>query len=162
MPSFDIVSKINMHEVNNAVDQANREVSTRFDFKDANATFELNEKEMKILLTAASDFHLKQMKEVLTTKISKRALDIRSFKYEEPVKSLHEARQEVKIQQGIDTETAKQLVKLIKNSKTKVQSAIQGDHIRVTGKKRDDLQAIIQLLKGEKLEIALQYENFRD
>jgi uncharacterized protein YajQ (UPF0234 family) len=162
MPSFDVVSKINMHEVNNAVDQANREVTTRFDFKDANARFELNEKDMTILLVAASDFHLKQMKEILTTKISKRAVDTRSFKYEEPAKSLHEARQEVKIQQGIDSDTAKQLTKIIKNSKIKVQAAIQGDHIRVSGKKRDDLQETIQLLKDEKLEVPLQFENFRD
>lgn len=160
MPTFDIVSKINMHEIKNAVDQANREVTTRFDFKDTHAHFELNDE--KILLVAPSDFHLKQMKDILATKLTKREIDIRSFSYNNPSLSLHEAKQEVEIKQGIDTETAKNIVKVIKSSKIKVQASIQGDQVRVSGKKRDDLQSVIALLREEKTDIPLQFENFRD
>jgi cyclic-di-GMP-binding protein len=160
MPSFDIVSKINLHEVRNAIDQANREVTTRFDFKDTHAHFDLIEN--KIILVAPTDFHLKQMKDILTTKLTKREVDIRSFQYQDPSTSLKEAKQEVDIQQGLDSEVAKNLVKIIKNSKLKVQAAIQGDQIRVTGKKRDDLQEVISVLRHEKMELPLQFENFRD
>lgn len=160
MPSFDIVSKINLHEVNNAVDQANREVTTRFDFKDTNSHFDL--KDDKVTLVAPSDFHLKQMKDIFTTKLTKRAVDIRSFDYQDPVTSLKEAKQEIVIKQGLDAQTAKEIVKLIKNSKLKVQASIQGDQVRVTGKKRDDLQEAIALLKDAKIELPLQFENFRD
>ncbi len=160
MPSFDIVSKIDMHEITNAVDQANREVTTRFDFKDTNAHFEL--KETQITFVAPTDFHLKQMKEIFINKLTKRSVDIRSFKYNDAVSNLKEARQEVDIKQGIETDIAKNIVKLIKNSKLKVQAAIQGDQVRVTGKKRDDLQEVIAFLRNEKLELPLQFENFRD
>jgi cyclic-di-GMP-binding protein len=160
MPSFDIVSKINLHEVRNAVDQANREVSTRFDFKDTHSNFELTATQVN--LTGPTDFHLKQMKEILTTKLVKREVDTRSFHYRDPVITLKEARQEVEIKQGIDSDTAKGIVKQIKNSKLKVQAAICGDYVRVTGKKRDDLQAVITFLRNEKLDLPLQFENFRD
>lgn len=160
MPSFDIVSKINSHEINNAVDQANKEVTTRFDFKDTNAHFEL--KDEKILLVAPTEFHLKQMKDILTAKLSKRDVDIRSFKFNDITSSLKEAKQEVEIKQGIETTIAKDIIKRIKQSSIKVQAAIQGDQIRVTGKKRDDLQAIIGLLNAEKIDLPLQFENFRD
>jgi uncharacterized protein YajQ (UPF0234 family) len=160
MPSFDIVSKINMHEVKNAIDQANREVSTRFDFKDTHSHFDLNDH--KITLIAPTDFHLKQMKEILTSKLSKREVDTRSFDYKDMTTSLKEARQEVEIKQGIDTDTAKKLTKLIKDSKIKVQASIQGDQVRVTGKKRDDLQAVISLLRDQNQNLPLQFENFRD
>lgn len=160
MPSFDIVSKVNPHEIANAVDQANREVTTRFDFKDTHSKFEVNDK--NIIMTAPTDFHLKQMKEILTTKLTKREVDIRSFHYHDSVTSLHEAKQEIDIQQGIDTELAKSIIKIIKNSKLKVQAAIQGEQIRITGKKRDDLQAVISLIKQEKTTLPLQFENFRD
>lgn len=160
MPSFDIVSKINLHEINNAIDQANREVTTRFDFKDTNAQFVLKDK--KITLTAPTDFHLKQMQDILTTKLTKRDVDIRSFKYNDISQNLKEAKQEVEIKEGIEQDSAKNIVKIIKNSKAKVQAQIQGDAIRVSGKKRDDLQEVIALLRGENLDIPLQYENFRD
>lgn len=160
MPSFDIVSKINSHEIQNAVDQANKEVTTRFDFKDSNARFDL--KDNKITLIGPTDFHLKQMKDILTTKLTKREVDIRSFKFLEISTSLKEAKQEVDIKQGLDADTAKNIVKMIKNSKEKVQAAIQGDQIRVTGKKRDDLQAVIAFLREQKMELPLQFENFRD
>lgn len=149
-----------MHEVRNAVDQANREVTTRFDFKDTQSNFEL--KDTKVILTAPTDFHLKQMKEIFTNKLTKRDVDIRSFEYKDPVTNLKEAKQEVEIKQGLDAENAKNIVKIIKNAKLKVQASIQGDQVRVTGKKRDDLQEAISLLRGEKIELPLQFENFRD
>lgn len=160
MPSFDIVSKINMHEVKNAVDQANKEVTTRFDFKDSQSEFEL--KDSKITLSGPSDFHIKQMKDILIAKLTKREVDIRSFEYHDITTTLKTAKQEVTIKEGISTEMAKDLVKRIKNSKLKVQASIQGDQVRVTGKKRDDLQAVIQFLRTEQIDLPLQFENFRD
>lgn len=160
MPSFDIVSTIDNHEIANAVDQANREVSTRFDFKDTNAKVELNKD--KITITAPSDFQLKQVDEILRNKLAKRHVDIRSLDYKNIETNLNEARQAIDIKQGIDQENAKKIVKMIKESSMKVQSAIQGDQIRVTGKKRDDLQAVIAFLREAKVTIPLQFINFRD
>jgi len=160
MPSFDIVSKIDMHEVTNAVDQANREVNTRFDFKNTNAKFELAED--KITLSAQNTFQLQQMITILESKLAKRQIDIRCLNINDPQESLHEAKQLINIRQGIDQELAKKIIKLIKNSKLKVQAAIQGEQIRVTGKKRDDLQEAISMLREQKLDVPLQYENFRD
>lgn len=160
MPSFDIVSKINMHEVTNAIDQSNREIISRFDFKDTNAKFELSDD--KVTLTAQNNFQLKQMLVILETKFSKRGIDIRCLKTNDPQESLHEAKQIIDIRQGIDQETAKKITKFIKDSKIKIQTAIQGEQIRVTGKKRDDLQIVINMLREQKLEMPLQYENFRD
>jgi cyclic-di-GMP-binding protein len=149
-----------MQEIRNAVDQANREVGTRFDFKDSNAHFEL--KENSIILIAPTDFQLKQMKDILISKLTKREVDILSFNFKDAVTSLREARQEVDIKQGIDSETARNIVKIIKTSKVKVQAAIQGDQVRVSGKKRDELQDVISLLRNEKISVPLQFENFRD
>jgi uncharacterized protein YajQ (UPF0234 family) len=160
MPSFDITSTVDMHEVTNAVDQANREVSTRFDFKNSGATFEQTED--KIQLKAQNTFQLQQMLTVLRSKLAKRDVDARALKIDAPEESLHESRQLVTIQQGIDQELAKKIIKTIKQSKHKVQATIQGDQIRVNGKNRDDLQAIITLLREEKISIPLQYVNFRD
>jgi uncharacterized protein YajQ (UPF0234 family) len=160
MPSFDIVSKVDMHEISNAVDQTAREVSTRFDFKGSNARLEISED--KIILTAGSDFQLQQMKDILISKAAKRQVDLLSLDFQEPDLAHREAKQEVLIRQGISTEDARKLVKLIKDKKLKVQAAIQGDQVRVSGKKRDDLQEVIAMLKAEKLDISLQYENFRD
>lgn len=160
MPSFDIVSKIDQHEVTNAVDQTNREVSTRFDFKDSNAHVELT-KEM-MTLVAPSDFQLKQMDEILRNRLTKRGIDMRTLTYKEITSSLHEAKQEVTIKQGIAADDAKKITKLIKESGLKVQASIQGDQVRVTGKKRDDLQEAIALLKSSDLPLPLQYINFRD
>lgn len=160
MPSFDIVSNIDSHELTNSVDQANRELTTRFDFKNTSAQFEL--KDNKITLIAPGEFQLEQMKDILQTKLIKRSIDIRALKYENVQTNLHEARQVVEVRQGIDTETAKNVVKFIKNSKMKVQGSIQGDHVRITGKQRDDLQSAIAVLKKEEFELPLQFENFRD
>ncbi|MGD9487268.1 MAG: YajQ family cyclic di-GMP-binding protein [Calditrichaceae bacterium] len=160
MPSFDVVSEVNMHEVHNAVDQANREVTTRFDFKGSGANFSLNED--VITMYGESDFHLKQMLDILYAKLSKRGVDLACMEINTPEVSGKGARQEVKIRQGIDAPLAKKIVKIIKDTKQKVQASIQGDKVRVTGKKRDDLQNVIALLKNTELEMPLQYENFRE
>ncbi len=160
MPSFDVVSEFDMHEVSNAVSQANKEVDTRFDFKGTNSKFEHNE--MQIMLDAEVDFQLTQMLDILQNKLIKRGIDTACMKAEEPVESGKRVKQEVILQQGISSELARKMVKFVKASKLKVQVAIQGEKLRVTGKKRDDLQAVIAALKEENWEIPLQYENFRD
>lgn len=160
MPSFDIVSKIEMHEVTNAVDQANREVSTRFDFKGTNACYERADN--VITMTAESEFQLQQMLDILQTKLHKRGIDITCIEKDKPVLIGKEAKQNITLRQGVNTELAKKIVKIIKDSKIKVQAAIQGEQVRVTGKKRDDLQEVIALMKSSKLDLPLQYENFRD
>lgn len=160
MPSFDIVSEFNAHEVTNAVDQANREVSTRFDFKGTDSKF-IYEKDT-IKLSAQSDFQLKQMLDMLKTKLSKRGVDLAHLTIKDPVIQLKTATQEVALKQGIESDTAKHIVKIIKDHKMKVQAAIQGQQIRVTGKKRDDLQEVIALLRKTPLTIPLQYVNFRE
>jgi uncharacterized protein YajQ (UPF0234 family) len=160
MPSFDIVSNIDHHEITNAVDQANREVSTRFDFKDSNARLELNKDTITII--APTDFQLKQVDEILRNKLTKRQVDIRSFTYKDIDASLNQAKQVIEIKQGIDQENAKKITKLIKEAALKVQAAIQGEQIRVTAKKRDDLQAVMAILRSTKVELPLQFVNFRD
>jgi len=160
MPSFDIVSELNPHEVANALDQANREVSTRFDFKGTNAKFELNE--LVVTLSAPADFQLKQMMDILKLKLTKRGIDIVCMKVDEPVIIGQTAKQTATLRQGIDSELGKKLQRLIKDSKLKVQAAIQDKQVRVTGKSRDDLQAVIALVRGGKLELPLQFTNFRD
>ena len=160
MPSFDIVSELNPHEVANALDQANREVSTRFDFKGTGAKFELAE--LVITLSAPADFQLKQMMDILKLKLTKRGIDIVCMKVDEPVVTGQTAKQTATLRQGIDTELGKKLQRLIKDSKLKVQAAIQDKQVRVTGKSRDDLQAAIALVRGGKLELPLQFTNFRD
>jgi uncharacterized protein YajQ (UPF0234 family) len=160
MPSFDVVSEFDAHEASNAVDQANREVGTRFDFKGTGSKFELEGD--VISLTSQSDFQLKQMLDILRQKMSKRGIDIGCLKEEEPEITGSEARQKVIMRKGIDTPLAKDLVKKIKASKLKVQASIQGDKLRINGKKRDDLQSAIALLKDADVDLPLQYENFRD
>lgn len=160
MPSFDIVSELNPHEVTNAVDQASREVNTRFDFKGTGAKFELAE--LVITLSAPADFQLKQMMDILKLKLTKRGIDIVCMKVDEPVVTGQISKQVVTLRQGIDTELGKKLQRLIKDSKLKVQAAIQDKQVRVTGKSRDDLQEAIALIRGGKLELPLQFTNFRD
>jgi uncharacterized protein YajQ (UPF0234 family) len=160
MPSFDIVSELDPHEVANAVDQANREVGTRFDFKGTNAKFELAE--LVITLSAPADFQLKQMMDILKLKLTKRGIDIACMKVDEPVITGQTAKQVATLRQGIETELGKKIQRLIKDSKLKVQAAIQDKQVRVTGKSRDDLQAVIALVRGGKLELPLQFTNFRD
>ncbi len=160
MPSFDVVSEVNQHELNNGIDQANREVTTRFDFKGTGSSFELADQ--VISMNTESDFQLQQMYDVLCNKLVKRGIDIVCLEKGEAVIQARTATQTIKVNEGIDTVTAKKLVKLIKQGKTKVQAAIQGEQLRVTGKKRDDLQAVIALLKAADVEVPLQYKNFRD
>ncbi|MCK4608082.1 MAG: YajQ family cyclic di-GMP-binding protein [Gammaproteobacteria bacterium] len=160
MPSFDVVSKVDMHEMNNAVDQANRETTTRFDFKGSNAKFELADN--KITMTAQSKFQLEQMITILENKLAKRKIDLKCIKTNPVQESLHEAKQILDICQGIDRDSARKITKLIKDTKLKVQASTQGEQIRVAGKSLDVLQKIIAMLREQKLELVLQYENFRD
>lgn len=161
MPSFDIISEINLHEAANAVDQANREVGTRFDFKGSNANYELAESTI-ILSAEGGEFQLQQMREILHMKLAKRGVDIASLKTDPPDLAGRQAKQTITLVQGIGTDFAKKIVKLLKDSKLKVQASIQGDKVRVTGKKRDDLQDCIALLRQASLEQPVQFDNFRD
>lgn len=160
MPSFDIVSELDEHELTNAIDQANREVSTRFDFKGTDSKFVYEKDSIKV--STESEFQLKQMIDILNTKLTKRNIDLRHLDPKEPVIQLKTATQEIKMKKGIEQETAKKIVKFIKESKMKVQGAIQGEQVRVTGKKRDDLQEAIALLRDGKFGIPLQFTNFRE
>lgn len=160
MPSFDVVSKVDSHELSNAVDQANREVDTRFDFKGVGAKFALQSEE--ITLTAKEEFQLRQMMDILRLRITKREIDPGCLDVGEPVLVGMTAKLIVKVQQGIDQKLSKKLAKLIKEQKMKVQSTIQGDQLRVTGKKRDDLQKVMALLEDGNFELPLQFTNFRD
>ena len=160
MPSFDIVSEMEENELRNAVDQANKEVTTRYDFKGVKASFDLSEK--KVTLNAEVDFQLKQMLDILKQKMTKRDIDLKHLQIEDPVVHHKKATQLVILQQGIATDKAKKIVKMIKEKKLKVQAAIQGDQLRVTGKKRDDLQDVIAFLKESDLDVPLQFKNFRD
>lgn len=160
MPSFDVVSDFDAHEASNAVDQANREVTTRFDFKGTGSKYALEEQVVQ--MTSQSDFQLQQMLDILQQKMSRRGIDVGCMQEEEIEITGREARQKVILRKGIDTPLARDLVKKIKASKIRVQSAIQGDKLRVSGKKRDDLQAVIALLKDASVDLPLQYENFRD
>jgi len=160
MPSFDVVSELNAHEVTNAVDQANRELAQRFDFKDTGARFEL--KDFVVTLHAQVDFQLKQMLEILRLRLSKRGVDLTCLEVKEPQIALSNAQQEVVLRHGIDADAARRITRVVKDSKLKVQASVQGEKVRVSGKQRDDLQAAIQLLRGSKLELPLQFENFRD
>jgi hypothetical protein len=160
MPSFDVVSEIEQHELVNAIDQANREVSTRFDFKGTNSKVELSEWVLTII--SKSEFQVKQINNILENKINKRGIDIRCLEYSEITENNNEARQIVTIKKGINKDNAKTIVKMIKNSKLKLQASIQGEQVRISGKKRDDLQNAISELKEAKFDIPLQYINFRD
>jgi hypothetical protein len=160
MPSFDIVSEFDAHELTNAVDQASREVGQRFDFKGTNAKFEL--KDDVITLSAPADFQLKQMIEILKLKLAKRGIDVACLKIGEPVVTGQTAKQVVTLRKGIDTELGKKIQRQIKDSKLKVQAGIQDQQVRVTGKSRDDLQDVIALVKKGGYDLPLQFTNFRD
>ena len=161
MPSFDIISQVNQVEVRNAIDQANKELSTRFDFKGSNARAELADKALS--LYADDDFKMKQVIDIVAGKLTKRGVDIRALKYGEIEKVAgNKVKQVVTIRVGVDQELAKKIVKLIKDAKMKVQASIQGDTVRVSGAKRDDLQAAIALVRKSITDFPLQYENFRD
>lgn len=160
MPSFDVVSEVDLQEVRNAVDQAVRELGTRFDFKGVDAGFELTDE--RIQLHALEEFQLGQMLDILRDKFNRRGIDVRALDPGEVEASGKQKRQSFGLKQGIDRDAAKKIVKLLKDAKLKVQSQIQGDQVRVTGKKRDDLQQAIALLKDTDLEMPLEFDNFRD
>ncbi|MGC1457023.1 MAG: YajQ family cyclic di-GMP-binding protein [Steroidobacteraceae bacterium] len=160
MPSFDVVSELDSHEVTNAVDQANRELSQRFDFKDSGAVFELNG--MTVSVKAEVEFQLKQMLEILKLRLTKRGIDIRCLEIKDPAVNLAAAVQDVILRQGVDADTARLIVRLIKDSKIKVQAGVQGEKVRIVGKQRDDLQSAMALLRKAKVEMPLQFNNFRD
>ena len=160
MPSFDIVSEVDSHELTNAVDQANRELTTRFDFKGVDAKFELEESVIK--QSAPSDFQVQQMTEILRARLAARKIDIKCLEFGDIETNLAGARQTVTVKQGIERDLAKKIQNTLKEAKLKVDSQINGDKLRVNGKKRDDLQAAMALLRGADFELPLQFDNFRD
>ena len=159
MPTFDVVSEVNLHEVTNAVNQAIREISTRFDFKGKNVKFEFAEDQ--VTMRAPEEFQLEQMYDVLTNKFASRKVDVRCLEREPAQKNVSDVWQVVRVRQGIEVELARRLVKLVKNTKLKVQVAIEGEKLRVSGKKRDDLQTAIQVLKDANVDVPLQFINYR-
>jgi cyclic-di-GMP-binding protein len=160
MASFDIKSELDSHEVTNAVDQANRVLQNRFDFKGTGAEFKMEDED--ILLTAKEEFQIHQMLPILNESITKRGIDIKTLKAGEIEIATGVARQPITLRQGIDKELAKKITSLVKQSKIKVQAAIQGDSVRISGKKRDELQQVIQIVKDQNYDMPLQFINFRD
>jgi uncharacterized protein YajQ (UPF0234 family) len=160
MPSFDIVSEIDLAEVRNAVDNANREITTRFDFRGVEASFEL--KESIVTMSTDSDFQLKQMLDILRGTCVKRGVDTAAFEEKDMQHIGKTYKQAIAFKQGIEQDTSKKLIKQIKEAKIKVQASIQGDQVRVTGKKRDDLQQVMALAKSAELDQPVQFTNFRD
>ena len=160
MPSFDIISEVDKHELTNAVDQATRELTNRFDFKGVDATFELDG--YAITLSAPSDFQLKQMLETLRQRLTARKIDVRALDVADPEVNLASAKQKVTVKQGIEQPVAKKIISQIKAAKLKVETQINGDRLRVTDTKNDDLQLAIALLRKTELDVSLQFDNFRD
>ena len=160
MPSFDVVSEVDKHELTNAIDQANRELSNRFDFKNSNAKFELDKLVVKV--QAPSEFQLQQMQDILRARLVARQIDARCHDIGEPEVNLAGARQQITVKQGIEQPVAKKIVAAIQEARLKVEAQINGDKLRVTGKKRDDLQVAIALLRKSEFELPLQFDNFRD
>mgnify|MGYP003385709942 FL=1 len=160
MPSFDVVSEVDKHELTNAVDQANKEVTTRFDFKGTDAQLELAEND--VTLIGESKFQLGQMLDIFRIKLSRRGVDVDCMDVQAAEETGLKVKQKVIIKEGLDSESAKKITKLIKEKKLKVQAQIQNEQVRVTGKKRDELQAVMAMLKAEQTGLPLQYKNFRD
>ena len=159
MPSFDIISEFDKHEVKNAIDQVTKEIDTRFDFKGTESSVELTDE--KVIMVSESTFQLQQIFSIVCNKLTRRSIDIACLDVGEAKPSGKLVRQEITLKQGLDSTLAKKIVKLIKDKKLKVQAAIQGDQVRVTGKNRDDLQEVIKMLRAEKIDMPLQFENFR-
>ncbi|HUH59644.1 MAG TPA: YajQ family cyclic di-GMP-binding protein [Candidimonas sp.] len=160
MPTFDVVSEVDKHELSNAVDQASRELATRFDFKGSDARFELDG--YVVTQSASSVFQLNQMLDILRARLSARGIDVRCLDVASPLENLGGARQKVTIKQGIEQAISKKLIAALKSNKLKVEAQINGEKLRISGKKRDDLQAAIALLRKTDVELPLQFENFRD
>lgn len=160
MPSFDIVSEVDWHEVDNAVDQANRDIGNRYDFKGTSARVERSE--AVVTVYADNEFQVGQAADILHGKLAKRGVELGALDSAEPEESGGKARQLITVRSGIEQDLARRIVKMVKGSKIKVQAAIQGEQVRVTGKKRDDLQAVIAMLKDSEIDLPLQFTNFRD
>ena len=160
MPSFDVVSEVDKHELTNAVDQANRELSNRFDFKGTDARFELDKLVVKV--QAPSEFQLQQMQDILRARLVARKIDARCLDIGEPEVNLAGARQQITVKQGIEQPVAKKIIAAIKDAKLKVEAQINADKLRISGKKKDDLQVAIALLRQTEFELPLQFDNFRD
>ncbi len=162
MPSFDTVSEVDMHEVTNAIDQAKREMGNRWDFNKVDSDIEFNAKDDIVILSAEQEFQLDQLYDILLMAFVKRKLDGRSLADSEDSKSGKQVKRSYKLRQGIDQPTAKKIVKMVKDAKLKIQASIQGDKVRMTGKKRDDLQVVMAFLREAELDVAIQFDNFRD
>lgn len=161
MPSFDVVSEIDAHELTNAIDQMNREIGNRYDFKGSNAKIDLTETSMNI--EAESEFQIQQIEEIIYNKLARRSIDTRCLEKGKIEERGKRAYQTITVRQGIDKDLSRKIVKMIKDMKMKVQAAVQGDQVRVTGKKRDDLQQVMAVLKAEEsIDMPLQFNNFRD
>lgn len=160
MPSFDVVSEVDKHELSNAVDQANRELSTRFDFKGTDAKFELDG--YVVTQSAPSVFQLNQMLDILRGRLSARNIDVRCLDIGDPLENLGGARRKITIKQGIEQSVSKKLIAELKGAKLKIEAQINGEKLRISGKKRDDLQAAMALMRQSKVELPLQFDNFRD
>ena len=160
MPSFDVVSQVDLNEVSNAVNQATRELDNRFDFKGTNAKFELDDG--AVTVRAPNEFQVNQMYDILTARLASRKINVGCLEREATQQNVSDAWQIVRVRQGIDTDLARQLVKLVKQAKMKVQVAIQGDQLRVSGSKKDALQKVIELIKEQDVSLPLQFVNFRD
>lgn len=161
MPSFDVVSELDKHEVTNAIDNAMKELERRYDLR-GKGDFEFREKDLTVTITADAEFQLDQMLELLKLSLTKRKIDIKCMEIKPHFASGKQIKQDVILREGIDKELAKKIVALVKDSKIKVQAAIQGEQVRITGKKRDDLQQTMAMLKGQTLDLPLQFNNFRD
>ncbi|MFT5549118.1 MAG: hypothetical protein ACI9CO_001036 [Candidatus Azotimanducaceae bacterium] len=160
MPTFDTVSEVDHHELSNAIDQANREIGTRYDFKGSDSKIEQSANELTLI--SESEFQIKQMAPILKEKMAKRGIDVSCLDFADIIEMNKKAKQQVTVKEGLDKDIARKIIKLIKESKIKVQAAIQDEQVRVTGKKRDELQQVMQLLREADLGIPLQFNNFRD
>jgi len=160
MPTFDVVSEVDQHELTNAVDQANREIGNRFDFKGSDSI--ITQKEENLTIESESDFQVKQIEEILRIKLAKRGIDVACLETGEITITNNRAQLPIKVLQGIDKDSCRKIVKLVKETKIKVQAAIQSEQVRITGKKRDDLQQIMAMLREADMDLPLQFQNFRD
>ena len=160
MPTFDAVSEVDHHELSNAIDQANKEIGTRYDFKGSDSKIEQTANELTLI--SESEFQIKQMAPILREKMAKRGIDVSCLDFADIIEMNKKAKQQFTVKEGLDKDIARKIVKLIKESKIKVQAAIQDEQVRVTGKKRDELQQVMQLLREANLGIPLQFNNFRD
>lgn len=162
MPSFDVVSRVDMQEVDNAINNARKEIATRYDFRNSRTEINFDRKEKKINVVAEDKMKMDAIREILLSKAVKRGIDLKSFEFGEPVPAAHAAlKREIKVKEGIEQDLAKKIVRIIKDSKIKVQASIQGEEVRVSGKQIDDLQSVIALLRGSNLEVPLQYVNMK-